>query len=48
MRMQQGPVPLVADGTWREQLPARERSVVTGLTLPLLWHYRYLEWSPAA
>lgn len=48
MRMQQGPVPLVADRTWREQLPARERSVVTGLTLPLLWHYRYLERSRAA
>jgi UDP-N-acetylglucosamine transferase subunit ALG13 len=41
MRLQTGPIELRPDEAWREGMDPRQRSVVTGLTSPLVAWYRY-------
>jgi Sulfotransferase domain len=40
-RFDQGPVRLKTDETWRSAMPRQRQLAVTGLTLPLMKHYRY-------
>jgi hypothetical protein len=42
MRFTTGQVPIKTDNHWRTALPAADRRLVTGLTLPLLAGYGYL------
>ncbi len=42
MRFTTGQVPITTDNRWRTALPAADRRLVTGLTLPLLAGYGYL------
>jgi glycosyltransferase involved in cell wall biosynthesis len=41
-RFEQGGVKIKPDIEWQTKMPARQKAVVTGLTLPLLWSYGYL------
>jgi hypothetical protein len=41
MRFQSGPVPLILDDAWEEELSAGDRRIVTLLTWPLLRRYGY-------
>jgi Sulfotransferase family len=41
MRFQTGSVPIIADDTWRTATSARDRAIVTAITLPLLHHFGY-------
>ncbi len=40
-RLENGPVPLKTEESWRSRMPRERQLAVTALTLPLMAHYRY-------
>jgi len=43
VRFQRGQLVVRPDVEWREKMPTRQKFLVTGLTLPLLWKYGYIK-----
>jgi hypothetical protein len=41
-RFVSGEITLRADETWRQQMPSRDRRLVTAITLPLMVRYGWL------